>query len=98
MDTRAIEARRSGAPSQGRPSAIGEVLLFALSTGVAATMVAAACSLLVSGTQAKRLVWVAAVLLVAAGAGLWRAAAPLTERRRGPGSPPPADRPANSLR
>ena len=84
MDTRQVTAQRSGTPARRRSDRVGEVVLFTVSTGVAATMVAAACSLLVSGDSAKLLVWVVAALLVSAGAGLWRAVAPLAgSSRRG---------------
>lgn len=98
MDTREITAQRSGTPSPRPSGGVGEVLLFTVSTGVAATMVAAACSLLVSGTSAKLLVWIVTALLVSVVAGLWRASVSVTGHQRGLGSLPPFDRRAGSPR
>lgn len=46
--------------------------VFCLATGVAGTVLAAACSLLAGGVTAKRIVWVVVTVTVAVGAGAWR--------------------------
>jgi len=48
-------------------------LWFFAASGLAATTLAAACSLLADGVTARRWAWAGAGLAVSVGAGLWRA-------------------------
>lgn len=65
---------------------------YCLAGGAAATVMAAALSLLADSVMVKRVVWIVVTLGVAVAAGIWRALAPVTEDRRGDAHLPPGPR------
>lgn len=95
MEARGVRALPPGRTDCRRGSWRPGTLAYCLAVGVAATLMAAALSLVVDSAVAKRVVWLLVTLGVAVGAGIWRALTPVTGHRPG-NARLPTDRPVSS--